>query len=218
MHHMNRWAAAATGILVLSTLVACGGDGAGASGSLSLDKLVTLSDEVGKDGADKCPLPYDVAEAADEARLSEGIEPGAAGAETDVPAATAEGGKTTDPQSPWAGKAGAWITCSYHVGTEDLDIHTAGTEGGRATNLLLPRAQSAGGMSIDELKLYSEKAAKTKPGEAVPNKSGNVVTVRLDSGGKGEVALLLTVGESGKSTLKPQQVLELARAFAAQAK
>ncbi|MGW0468725.1 hypothetical protein ACWDX6_26235 [Streptomyces sp. NPDC003027] len=215
---MKRRVAAAAGITVLSTLVGCGSGGPDTGGSLSLDRSITLAEETGKDGANSCPLPYDVGKAAEAAELDETIEPGAAGAEADEPVATAEGGRRTDPQSPWAGKAGAWITCSYHVGGEDLDIHTAGTEAGSAVNFLLPTTQHASGMSVEELKSYHEKTAKAKPGEAVPSKGGNVVTVRLDSGGKGDVALLLTVGESDKSTLKPEQVLELARTFATQAK
>ncbi|MEV6330838.1 hypothetical protein [Streptomyces sp. NPDC051909] len=218
MRHLKPRAATAVSVVVLPLLVGCGGGGADNGGSVSVDRLVTLSEEVGKDGADTCPLPYDAADAVDEAGLGEGIEPGAAGAEVDEPVATAQGGRTSDPQSPWAGKAGAWITCSYHVGGEDLDIHTAGTEAGNAINLLLPTAQSAAGMSSDEMKTYYEKADKAKPGEPVPSQSGNVVTVRLDSGGKGDVALLLTVGEDHKSKLKPEQVLELARTFATQVK
>ncbi|MFF6776431.1 hypothetical protein ACFY8W_23105 [Streptomyces sp. NPDC012637] len=202
--------------VLLTTLVGCGSSGT-EPGALSVDRLVSLSDEFAKDGAGTCPLPYDVAEAAEEAGLGEGIEPGAAGAEASEPHATAEGGKTTDPQSAWAGKAGAWITCSYHVGGEDLDVHTVGTEAGNAVNVLLPTTQKAAGMSVDETKAYWEKTDKAKPGVPVPSKGGNVVTVRLDSGGKGDVALLLTVGEDDKSKLEPEQVLELARTFASQA-
>ncbi|MFB9557664.1 hypothetical protein [Streptomyces roseoviridis] len=214
---MKHKIAVVAGTAVLSTLVACGGGGAGAGGPLSVDRLVTLSEEVGKDGAENCPLPYDVEKAAEAAKVGEKIQPGAADAGADDPVATAEGGKKTDPQSPFAGKPGAWVTCSYHVGDESLVIHTAGTEAGSVVNLLLPTTQSASGMSVDEVTAYHQKADKAKPGEAVPTKGGNVVTVRLDSGGKGDVALLLTVGEDDKSKLKPEQVLDLARTFAAQA-
>ncbi|MET9955486.1 hypothetical protein ABZ135_28620 [Streptomyces sp. NPDC006339] len=217
---MKHTALGAASAVLLATLVGCGGDGGGAGGSLSVDRLITLAEEVGKDGADNCPLPYDVKEAAEAAKVGERIQLGAADAEADDPVATAEGSRTTDAnaQSPWGSKPGAWITCSYHVGDESLVVHTAGTEAGSVVNLLLPTTQSASGMSIDEVRAYQEKADKAKPGEPVPTSGGNVITVRLDSGGKGDVALLLTVGENDKSKLKPEQVLELARTFADQAK
>ncbi|MER7958590.1 hypothetical protein [Streptomyces sp. NPDC096030] len=215
MNHTKRKIAVAAGVAMLTTLVACGGDGTDAAGTLSVDRVAELAEGVGKDGADACPVPYDAGKAAG---VAEGIEAGAAGAEAGEPMATGEGGRTTDPQSPLAGKAGGIITCSYHVGGEDLTVHTVGTEAGSATNYLLPTAQQAGGMSVEDVKSFGTQASDAKPGDPVASKGGNVVTVRLDSGGKGDVALLLTVGEDDKSALKPDQVLKLARAFAAQAK
>ncbi|MFJ9807204.1 hypothetical protein ACIRTB_03055 [Streptomyces sp. NPDC101158] len=206
------------GVVVVAGLVGCGSGGTDAGGSLSLDRLVETAEKVGKDGADTCPLPYDPAKAAEAAKLGQDIEPGPAEAGSDKPAATAEGGRTTDPQSPYAGKAGAWVTCSYHVGGEDLVVHAAGAEAGQAVSLMLPTMQAAAGMSVDETKAYWEKTSKAKSGEPVPSTSGNIATVPLGSGDKGDVALLLTAGESGKTSLKPEQVTELAKAFAAQAK
>ncbi|MGW2205322.1 hypothetical protein [Streptomyces sp. NPDC001774] len=208
----------AVSAVLLTALVGCAGDDGADAGAVSLDRLVTLAEEVGEDGAAKCPLPYDVAKGGDSAKLSENIEPGNGGSDADAPVATAEGGKTTDPQSPWRGTTGALVTCSYHMGEERLEIHTIGAEQGSGIYALAPVIQSAGSMGVDELKSYTEKGAKAKTGEAVPSKSGNVVTVRLDAGGKGDVALVLTSGESGKTSLKPDQVVELARTFAAQAK
>ncbi|MGW7434314.1 hypothetical protein ACWGIN_32885 [Streptomyces sp. NPDC054861] len=215
----GRHAAAGTlGVVLLAALVGCGGTDAGGGGSLSVDRVITLAEGVGKDGADACPVPYDAGKAADAAKVEEAIEPGAAGAEAGEPVATAEGGKTTDPQSAWAGKGGALVTCSYHVGKEDLKVLTVGAEAGNSVNIMLPTIQMAGGMSVDEVKRYAEAATQAETGEAVPSQGGNVVLVRLDSGGKGDVAMTLTTGESGKTSLKPEQVLELARTFAAQAK
>lgn len=205
--------------VLLATLTGCGNDeGANSGGALSLDRLTQVAEGVGKDGAESCPLPYDAGKASDAVGLRQDIAPGGAGAEADEPVATAEGGKTTDPQSVWAGKAGALITCSYHVGGEDLEIFTIGTAEGRGAYALAPTIQSAGSMGQDELKAYTEKAATAKPGEAVPSESGNVVTVRLDAGGKGDVALVLTAGEDGKTSLQSKEVVELATTFAAQAK
>lgn len=209
----------AVSAVLVAALAGCGGGGgADAGGSLGVDRVVELAEGVGKDGADACPIPYDAGKAAEAAKVGEGIEAGAAGAEAGKPMATGEGGKTSDPQSAFAGKAGGLISCSYHVGGDGLTIHTVGTEAGSATNYLLPTAQYAGSMSVEDVKAFSGKAADAKVGEPVASKGGNVVTVRLDSGGKGEVALLLTVGEDDKSALKAEQVLELARTFAAQAK
>jgi hypothetical protein len=219
MQQLKHRAAAATGAVVLSALVGCGGTAAsGGGGTLSVDRVVEFAEEIGKDGADACPLPYDVGKAAEAAKVDQGVQPGAAGAEADEPVATAEGGRTTDPQSVWAGKTGALITCSYHVGGDDLKIHTSGTEVGSGVYVLSPTIHMVGDMGEDELKSYTEKATKAKTGETTPSKGGNVVTVRLDAGGKGDVALVVTAGESGKTSLKPEQVLELARTFAAQAK
>ncbi|MEU9705743.1 hypothetical protein [Streptomyces sp. NPDC047981] len=209
----------AVSVALLTTLVGCGGgSGADAGASLSVDRVIELADGVGKDGADTCPIGYDAGEAAEAAKVGEGIKAGAAGAEAGEPTATAEGGRTTDPQSGWAGKPGGLISCSYHVGGEGLTLLTVGTEAGSATNFLLPTAQNAGDMSVEDVTVFGTKAADAKPGEPVASKGGNVVIVRLDSGGKGEVALLVTVGENDKSALKPDQVLELARTFASQAK
>ncbi|MFD3947738.1 hypothetical protein [Streptomyces sp. NPDC058579] len=180
--------------------------------------MIELAEGVGKGGADACPIAYDAGKAAEAAKIGEGIETGAAGAEAGEPVATAKGGRTTDPQEAWAGKPGGLISCSYHVGGEDLTVHTVGTEAGSATNYLLPTAQYAGGMSFEDVKAFGTKATDAKPGEPVASKGGNVVSVRFDSGGKGDVALLVTVGEDDKSALKPEQVLELARTFASQAK
>ncbi|MEU6988609.1 hypothetical protein ABZ946_35270 [Streptomyces sp. NPDC046324] len=218
MTHTKRAIAAAAGAVMLATLVACGGDGSDAGGSLSVDRLVTLAEEVGKDGADSCPVPYDAGKAGESAKLGESIEPGHATSDAASPVATAEGGRTTDPQSVWQGKTGALISCSYHVGEEKLEIHTIGTEEGSGIYALAPVIQSAGSMGVDELKSYTEEGAKAKTGAAVPSKSGNVVTVRLDAEGKGDVALVMTSGESGETSLKPEQVVELAKTFAAQAK
>ncbi|MEU4266868.1 hypothetical protein [Streptomyces sp. NPDC026092] len=205
---------------LVAALAGCGsGGGADAGASLSVDRVIELAEGVGKDGADACPIAYDAGKAAEAAEVGQGIGAGAAGAKAGEPMATAESERrTTDPQAGWAGKPGGLISCSYHVGGEGLTLHTVGTEAGSATNYLLPTAQLAGDMSVEDVKAFGTKAADAKPGEPVASKGGNVVTVRFDSGGKGDVALLVTVGENDKSALKPEQVLELARTFASQAK
>ncbi|MFC7977855.1 hypothetical protein ACFUT3_21765 [Streptomyces cinereoruber] len=218
MIHVKHTVRSAAGATLLLVLAGCGSGGEEAGGALSVDRVVEAAEKSGKDGADTCPLPYDAGAAAKAAKLDGDLRPGAAGAEADEPAATAEGGRTTDAQSPWAGKPGALITCSYHLGGEDLKVRTGAASEGSAVYLQAPVIQAAGGMDSSTLKAYTVKGAEAKPGEAVQSEDGNVVTVRLDSGGEGDVALVLTVGDSGKTSLERGQVLALARAFASQAK
>ncbi|MEW1901118.1 hypothetical protein [Streptomyces sp. NPDC086147] len=218
MIHVKHIARSAAGAALLLVLAGCGSGGEEAGGALSVDRVVEVAEKSGKEGADTCPLPYDAGAAAEAAKLDRSVEPGAAGAEADEPVAIAEGGRTTDPQSPWAGKPGALISCSYHLDGEDLKVRTGAVSEGSAVYLQAPVIQAAGGMDLSALKAYTVKGAEAKPGEAVQSGDGNVVTVRLDSGGKGDVALVLTVGDSGKTSLERGQVLALARAFASQAK
>ncbi|MFD5328656.1 hypothetical protein [Streptomyces sp. NPDC127092] len=208
--------------VLLAALVGCGGasDAGGSGDSLSVDQVIEFAEGVGKDGADSCPLPYDAKQLAEAAKIDGGFEPGkagSAGSAADGYAATADGGKRTDPQSPWMGKPGALVTCSYHTGGENLQIRTAATSEGKVPYVLAPLIQFGGGMDVTELRSYTAKAANATTGEAVPSKGGNVVTVRLDAGGKGDVALILVAGEQGKTSLKRVQVLELAKSFAGQA-
>ncbi|MFB7028025.1 MULTISPECIES: hypothetical protein [unclassified Streptomyces] len=218
MIHVKNIVRSAAGAALLLVLAGCGSGGEEAGGALSVDRVVEVAEKAGADGTDTCPLPYDAGAAAKAAKLDGDLRPGAAGAEADEPAAIAEGGRTTDAQSPWAGKPGALITCSYHLGGEDLKVRTGAASEGSAVYLQAPVIQAAGGMDLSALKAYTVKGAEAKPGEAVQSEGGNVVTVRLDSGGKGDVALVLTVGDSGKTSLERGQVLALARAFASQAK
>ncbi|MFE0776164.1 hypothetical protein [Streptomyces sp. NPDC058861] len=218
MIHVKHIVRSTTGAALLLVLAGCGSGGSEAGGALGVDRVVEVAEKSGGDGAGTCPLPYDAGAAAKAAKLDGELRPGEAGAEADEPAAIAEGGRTTDAQSPWAGKPGALITCSYHLGGEDVKVRTGAASEGSAVYLQAPVIQAAGGMDFPALKAYTVKGAEAKPGEAVQSEGGNVVTVRLDSGGKGDVALVLTAGDSGKTSLERGQVLALARAFASQAK
>ncbi|MFE8936872.1 hypothetical protein ACFYNX_05160 [Streptomyces sp. NPDC007872] len=218
MIHVKHTVRSAASAVLLLVLAGCGSGGEEAGGALSVDRVVEVADGADADGSDTCPLPYDAGAAAKAAKLDGDLRPGAAGAEADEPAATAEGGRTTDAQSPWAGKPGALITCSYHLGGEDLKVRTGAVSEGNAVYLQAPVIQAAGGMDFSTLKAYTVKGAEAKAGEAVQSGGGNVVTVRLDSGGKGDLALVLTAGDAGKTSLERGQVLALARAFASQAK
>ncbi|MFC8587909.1 hypothetical protein ACFUGD_25670 [Streptomyces sp. NPDC057217] len=224
MHHV-KWhrAAAAAGAVGLSVLlVACGGSGgadAKAGGSLTVERVVELAREVGKDGAEKCPLPYDVGAAAKAAKLGGTIEPAPPASNTaDTPVTAEDGSERPEEGTAWAVNPGALVSCSYRTGGDALEIHTIGGEKQGVVSIMAPVIQRASGMSASELAPYVTGASGKQPGEPVATGSGNVATVRLGSGGKGDVALVLTVGDSGKTSLERGQVLELARALASQAK
>ncbi|MGW4727537.1 hypothetical protein [Streptomyces sp. NPDC004291] len=226
MHHVKWYrAAAAAGAVGLSVLlVACGGSGgadakAGSGGSLTVARVVELAREVGEDGAETCPLPYDVGAAAKAAKLGGTIEPAPPASNTaDTPVTAEDGSERPEEGTAWAVNPGALVSCSYRTGGDALEIHTIGGEKQGVVSVMAPVIQRASGMSASELAPYVTAASGKQPGEPVATGSGNVVTVRLDSGGKGDVALVLTVGDSGKTSLERGQVLELARALASQAK
>ncbi|MFJ3905959.1 hypothetical protein [Streptomyces sp. NPDC090025] len=198
-----------------------GGSGAGA-GAMGLDRVIELSERTQKDAksgtgtAADCPLPVDVKAAAGDAGLTAPVEPGGRGAGADEPVAEAEGGRSTDPQSFWGGKPGATISCTYHVGADELVVHVIATEQGSALNGLAPAMQFATGSPVDALRADLDKAMKAERGTAVPTAGGNVVTVRLDPGGKGDVALMVTAGEAGKSAVPGDAIRKLAESLAAQ--
>ncbi|MER7911402.1 hypothetical protein [Streptomyces sp. NPDC096068] len=223
MHHV-KWhrAAAAAGAVGLSVLlVACGGSrgDAKAGGSLTVERVVELAREVGKDGAEKCPLPYDVGAAAKAAKMDGTIEPAPPASKTaDTPVTAEDGSERPEEGTAWAVNPGALVSCSYRTGGDALEIHTIGGKKRGVVSIMAPVIQRASGMSASELAPYVTGASGKQPGEPVATGSGNVVTVRLDSGGEGDVALVLTVGDSGKTSLERGQVLELARTFASQAK
>ncbi|MFD5110032.1 hypothetical protein [Streptomyces cinereoruber] len=223
MHHLKWHRAAATGAVGLSVLlVACGGSGgtdAKAGGSLTVERVVELAREVGEDGAEKCPLPYDVDAIAKAAKLGGTVEPAPPASTTaDTPVTAEDGSGQPEEGTAWAVNPGALVSCSYRVGGDALEVHTVGGEKRGVVSLMAPVIQRASGMPAAELAPYVTEASGKQPGEAVATGSGNVVTVRLDSGGKGDVALVLTAGDSGKTSLERGQVLALARAFASQAK
>ncbi|MER7520855.1 hypothetical protein [Streptomyces sp. NPDC126499] len=214
---MKQYVGAAAMAFLLATLVGCGATAASSSETLTLDRLTGLRGKVGKDGADSCPIPYDPGKAASIVDLGKGVEPGAPGAEPGDPVATADGGQKTDPQSPWAGKPGAVISCVYHAGDEKLEISTVAVAEGSGVYVLAPLIQYSGGMNPAALQTYTKKAAEAELRKPVQSDGGNVVTVRFRSGDQGDVAMVLTVGEHGKTALEPEKILELATTLAHQA-
>ncbi|MFE3863773.1 hypothetical protein ACFXPT_25520 [Streptomyces goshikiensis] len=200
-------AAAAVAVLLLS---GCSGGG----DALSLGSLQEKAAKIGGDGAADCPLAYDLAGAAKTAGVSLAAGPG--DTQGEEPAVTAEDGREAPEGSAWAANPGALVTCTFHLGQEDVEVHTVATEKVQALSVLAPVAQRAAGIGIDDLRTFLKDAAAAKKGVPVVAKSGNVAAARLGLDGSGDASLLLTVGDSGKSGLGAEQVGALAKALAGQ--
>ncbi|MEU1281210.1 hypothetical protein [Streptomyces sp. NPDC005805] len=205
---------AAALLIPVALVTGCqGGDGA----ALSLSGLTETADGMPDDGADTCPLPYDVAEAAEAA----GLDGAAAGtgsvADEGEPVATAEGGKRAEPGSGLAENPGVLVSCSFHIGKEDVEVHTVATRSPAAIAPLAPVVQSLSGAPLDDLSTYLQRAGDAKAGDVVVTDSGNVAAVRLALDGDGDAYLLVGVGEAGDGAPdRTRQVAGLAEALAGQ--
>ncbi|MFF9352152.1 hypothetical protein [Streptomyces sp. NPDC014734] len=220
---------ATAALLVLAFLAGCGerqdgtgaaagsGGGAGRAGvPLSVDGLVAVADDVGPDGADRCPLPYDMKKAADAAGLSGRVGTGAPDGDAGTRAATAESGHTAEAGGAFAVNPGALVSCLFHLDDEAVEVHTVATEKPRAESALAPVIMSAGRLSPDSVTSYLERTSAGRPGEPVGTDSGGCATVRLKVVGDGDAALLVTAGDAGRTALTARQVDALARALHAQ--
>ncbi|MEU3743763.1 MULTISPECIES: hypothetical protein [Streptomyces] len=217
-HARHRLLIAAT--LTAATLVTgCQSDAGGAGGGaapLSLSGLTKTADGMPDDGASTCPLPYDVAEAAKAAGLNGATGAGAVRDDGD-PVATAEGGKRARPGEPLAENPGVLVSCTFHIGEDDVQVHTVATRKPQAIAPLAPVVQMLSGSSVDELVGYMKKAGDAEPGDAVVTGSGNVAAIRLKLEDDGDAYLLVGLGEAGtRSSDRRQQVSDLAGALAGQ--
>ncbi|KNE83556.1 hypothetical protein ADZ36_04195 [Streptomyces fradiae] len=194
-------------------MTACQSDGEATP--LSLNGLTETADGVPDDGTDTCPLPYDMGRAAQAAGLDAEAGPGPV-RDDDEPVATAEGGKRAESGEPLAVNPGALVTCTFHVGRDDVEVHTVATREPSALAPLAPVVSRLAAVSSDELIGYIDKAGKAEPGEAVVTGSGNVAAVRLRLDGDGDAALLVGAGESGTASLDRKQIGDLTRALADQ--
>ncbi|MFD4740519.1 hypothetical protein ACFWNR_33760 [Streptomyces virginiae] len=212
MIHRRRYGSAITAVTAAALLAACQSGGAP---PLSLSGLTKTVDGMAPDGTDTCPLSYDIAKAAKTAGVDTAAGPGSVTG-ADGPAVTGEGGKRAEPEEPLAQNPGALVSCTFHIGTEDVEVHTIATRKPQASAPLAPVVQQQAGMSIDDLIAYMKKAGEAKAGEPVLTGSGNVATVRLKLDGEGDAALLIGIGKSGGSSLEPARVGALAEALARQ--
>ncbi|GAA3370678.1 hypothetical protein GCM10020367_18250 [Streptomyces sannanensis] len=200
--------------MTAATLTAgCQSDGGTAP--LSLNRLTETADGVPPEGTNTCPLPYDMAKAAKAAGLDAAAGPGPV-QDSDAPVATAEGGKRAKPGEPLAQNPGALVSCTFHIGRDDVQVHTVATRKPHAIAPLAPVVGALAGASTDDLISYMKKAGNAAVGEVVVTDNGNVAAVRLKLDGDGDAFLLVGVGEAGSAAPDRKQVGDLAEALAGQ--
>ncbi|MBM9621215.1 hypothetical protein [Streptomyces zhihengii] len=213
-HRRHRLLLAA--LLLPALVTGCGSDAGGGTAPLSLSGLTETADEVPDAGADTCPLPYDIAAAAKTAGLDGAAGPGPVRDEGE-PVATAEGGKRAEAGEPLAENPGVLVSCAFHIGGEDVPVHTVATRSPQALAPLAPVIQMLSGASADGLSAYLRETGDAEAGDAVVTESGNVAAVRLALTGDGDAYLLVGLGEAGSGApAREQQVSDLARALADQ--
>jgi hypothetical protein len=168
------------------------------------------------DGASACPLPYDIAEAVKAAGLEGEAGPGPVQDDGDTPVATGEGGKRAEPGEPLAENPGALVSCTFHIGQDDVRVHTIATRKPNAIAPLAPVISSLAGSSADDAIGYIDKATAAEAGEVITTTSGNVTSVRLELDGDGDAALLVGAGEAGDTSLSRKQAGDLTEELASQ--
>ncbi|WP_326690757.1 MULTISPECIES: hypothetical protein [unclassified Streptomyces] len=163
--------------------------------------------EMAADPGETCPVPFDMAAAAKSARIGERIRAGTVSGET---------ADKSDPSAPLTLFKGALVSCGYGIGKEKAHVFTVGVGKGTAVGVLLPQVQHDAGMAMTELKAYAAEASKAPAGKPVLTPSGNVASVRLSADGKGDLALVVSLGED-RTALTKTQVTDLTGKLADQA-
>lgn len=186
----------------------------GGAAPLSLSGLTETVNDMAAEGTDTCPLPYDITKAAKAAGIDAPAGPGSVDG-GDGPLATGEGGKRAKPGEGLAENPGALVSCTFHIGQEDVEVHTVATREPQAIAPLAPVVQRLAGMPVDGLVAYMKQAGEAKAGEPAVTGSGNVAAVRLRPDGEGDAFLLVGVGE-GRTSLDWERVSDLARTLADQ--
>lgn len=205
----------AAALTAATLVVGCQSDGGGGMAPLSLSRLTGTADDMPAKGSDTCPLPYDMAKAAKTAGLDAPSGPGPVRGDDD-PVATAEGGERAEPGEPLAENPGALVSCVFHVGRDDVQVHTIATRERHAIAPLAPLIQTLSGVSTDDLISYVKKAGDARAGDVTGAGSGNVAAVRLGLDGDADAFLLVGAGENGTASLDRKQVAGLTEALAAQ--
>ncbi len=214
MRHPRRRLTPAAAVLTAAVLLT-GCQGGGGTAPLSLKGLTETADGIPDGGADSCPLPYDLAAAAKEAGVDAAAGPGSA-RDKDEPAATGEGGKRAKPGETLAENPGALVSCVFHLGDEDVRVHTLATRDPSGVAPLAPVIVSLTASSVDDQLGYLDEVAASDPGEVLVTDSGNVAAVRLEPDGEGHAALLVGAGEAGRTSLDRDTLGDLTEALARQ--
>lgn len=213
MTHPRHRPTIAAVLTAVALMTGCRNDG-GAE-PLSLSGLVDIADGIPDDGTDTCPLPYDMAEAVKAAGLDTEAGTGPA-QDGDEPVATAEGGKRAKPGDPLAENPGALVSCTFHIGEEDVRVHTLAGREPIGIAPLAPVVSSLSAASIDDLTGYVDEVGRAEIGEVIVTDSGNVASVRLRLGGDGHATLLVGAGNAGHTSLTRKHMGDLTGALAEQ--
>ncbi|MFD9377680.1 hypothetical protein ACFWBH_19405 [Streptomyces sp. NPDC059999] len=209
----NRRYGSLTGAAAAVALLA--GCQSGSAPALSLDGLTKTVDAIPGEGQSSCPLAYDIAKAAKAAGADGASAPGSV-KEPGAAIATGEGGKRAVPDTPLAQNPGALVSCVFHIGQEEVVVHTAATRHPQAVAPLAPIVAHLAGSSTQDLIAYVNRMAKAEIGEPVATGSGNVVAVRLKLDGEGDAVMVVGAGESGRSTMGRERITALAGSLADQ--
>ncbi|MBO8184616.1 hypothetical protein [Streptomyces spirodelae] len=179
-------------VVVAAVLASCSQRGGGGSESdggkgdrhgpapLSVAAVERMADGPGA----SCPVRYDLADAARSAGVDGAVKEG-----------SVEGELPDGADSPLAQSKGALVDCGYRLGEERLRLFTVGVRKGHAVNVLLPQIQHDAEIPMDDLLAYARRAQRARRGEVLLTSSGNVAAVRLPVTGKGDIALVVSIGE-----------------------
>ncbi|MFF3432086.1 hypothetical protein [Streptomyces sp. NPDC002602] len=187
----------------------------GSAPALSLGGLTKTADAIPREGQASCPLSYDITKAAKAAGADGASAPGSL-KEPGAAVATAEGGNRAEAGTPLAQNPGALVSCVFHIGREEVVVHTAATRHSQAVAPLAAIVAQLAGSSTDDLIAYINRMAEAKIGEPVVTKSGNVAAVRLKLDGEGDAVMVVGAGDTGHSSLGRERITVLATSLADQ--
>ncbi|MEU1128241.1 hypothetical protein ABZ371_32830, partial [Streptomyces sp. NPDC005899] len=175
--------------------------------------LAATADEVGRGGADTCPVPYDFEEAVSAAGIAGEAGPGPAPGGADEPTATAENGLEAEEGAPFADNPGALVSCWFHIGQRSVEVHLVAARKAGAEVMLAPVVLEAGGEDIDALKAYFRRTGEAAPGRPVLGEAGDYATVGVEAEERGGAALLVTQDDAGGTPVRGEPLSSLSRAL-----
>ncbi len=210
----SRYGAHCAAVLVAALLTGCQADGgSGAGVPVSVKGLAEMAEEVGPDGTDTCPLPYDFAQAVSDAGITGEVAAGPVPGGSEGPAVTAENGYEADEDTPFAGNPGGLVSCWFHVGRQSVEVHLIAAEKPQPEYLLTPVMREVSDEDVPALNAYLRATGKGEPGRPVLGRTGDYANVRVEPDGEGHAALLLTLGDTDTDRLDERQLTALSRAL-----